>query len=152
MRPTVAALLTLGLSLSPFVFAHDDATLDAMPSPNGGQVRMAGPYHFELVLGDGVVNVYLTDHSDAPVASEGVSGSAIILSGSRATIDLTPSGDSRLDGQGAFEVGPDMRAVVALTFPDGETWQARFTPWERMQTTPSATQQKEANAGEHHQH
>jgi len=143
MKQTVATLLALGLSLP--AIAHDDATLDAMASPHGGQVRMAGPYHYELVLGENAVSVYLTDHADQPVASEGVSGNAIILSGSRATIPLTPSGDNRLDGQGAFEAGPEMRAVVSLTFPDGSTWQARFTPWERtppMTGNAAATQRR----------
>lgn len=34
-------------------FAHDDATLDAMAAPHGGQLRMSGAYHLELVLGCG---------------------------------------------------------------------------------------------------
>lgn len=130
MRQTVAALLALALSLP--AVAHDDATLDAMASPHGGQVRMAGPYHYELVLGENAVSVYLTDHGDQPVPSEGVSGNAVILSGARSTLVLSPAGDNRLAGQGEFQAGPDMRAVVSLTFPDGNTWQARFTPWERM--------------------
>ena len=32
------------------VFPTDDATLDKMKTPHGGQMRMAGAYHFELVL------------------------------------------------------------------------------------------------------
>ena len=31
-------------------FAHDDATLDAMAAPHGGQLRMSGAWHLELVL------------------------------------------------------------------------------------------------------
>lgn len=150
MRQTVAAVLALGLSLP--ALAHDDATLDAMESPNGGQVRMAGPYHYELVLGKNAVSVYLTDHGDQPVPSAGVSGNAIILSGARSTLALSPAGDNRLDGQGEFQIGPDMRAVVSLTFPDGNTWQTRFTPWERMQQAQGAAPAGEAHSGGHHHH
>ena len=32
------------------VLAHDDAYLDTQKAPNGGQLRMAGPNHYELVL------------------------------------------------------------------------------------------------------
>jgi hypothetical protein len=122
----IAPLLAIVLSAP--VLAHDDATLDAMESPHGGQVRMAGPYHFELVLGTDALSVYITDHGDAPVPSDGVSGSVILMSGERTTLGLSPVGANQLAGQGAFETGPDMKAVVSLTFPDGNTWQARFTP------------------------
>ncbi len=31
--------------------AHDDAYLDTVKAPHGGQLRMAGVHHFELVGG-----------------------------------------------------------------------------------------------------
>ncbi len=45
-------LLTLAAALAAATpaLAHDDATLDAMQAPHGGQLRMAGAYHIELVL------------------------------------------------------------------------------------------------------
>jgi hypothetical protein len=42
----VAALVSVGNG----AFAHDDAALDKISGPNGGQLRMAGSYHFELVV------------------------------------------------------------------------------------------------------
>ena len=36
--------------LSSAAFAHTDEYLDTVVGPNGGQLRMAGAYHFELVL------------------------------------------------------------------------------------------------------
>ncbi|SDW76716.1 hypothetical protein [Thiocapsa roseopersicina] len=125
---TVLLALALALAAPALALAHDDATLDAMETPNGGQVRMAGPYHFELVLADNEVSIYLTDHDDVPVPSEGVGGHLIVLSGERSRIAVAPVGDNRLAGRGTFERSPDMKAVLSLTFPDGETWQARFTP------------------------
>ncbi|WP_373508267.1 hypothetical protein [Thiocapsa sp.] len=132
MKSPIPLLLGLALAAPVLALAHDDATLDAMQTPNGGQVRMAGPYHFELVLGDNDVSVYLTDHGDKPVSSNGVGGNVIVMSGGRATIAVAPAGGNRLAGQGAFQRSLDMTAVVSLTFPDGNTWQARFTPGARI--------------------
>lgn len=142
----------LGLALPCAVIAHDDATLDAMESPNGGQVRMAGPYHFELVLGENAVSVFLTDHGDAPVPSEGVRGNVILMSGGRTTIAVAPVDSNRLAGEGAFEKQPDMKAVVSLTFPDGETWQARFTPGAQAGQGQAATDAAPADSDDHARH
>jgi len=63
------AALMLAASATP-VFAHDDAYLDSLKSVNGGQVRMAGAYHYELVMSkdskdvkENPVTVYVTDHA-----------------------------------------------------------------------------------------
>jgi hypothetical protein len=135
MKPLTPFALALALFGSATAQAHDDATLDAMPSPHGGQVRMSGPYHFELVVGQNQLEVYLTDHAMTPVPSTGVRGSAIVLSGDKASIPLAPAGDNRLQGQGSFQAAPEMKVVVSLRFPDDQQWQARFTPWERMHST-----------------
>jgi hypothetical protein len=136
MRSLTTALITLTLAAP--ALAHDDASLDARESPHGGQVRMTGPYHYELVVGEGVLQVYLTDHADQPLSSQGVSGTAVVLRGGKVSVPLTPAGEHHLEGQGDFEPGPDMKVVVSLTFPDGNARQARFTPWERMQQAQSA--------------
>lgn len=148
MRLLIAALLALGFAAP--ALAHDDATLDAMVSVHGGQLRMAGPYHFELVVRERRLSVYLSDHAGQPSASQGVSGSAIVLSGGKATVPLQPAGENVLEGTGDFTAGPDMKVVVSLAFPDGKTWQARFTPRDKMQVPqPEATT---APAGDGHPH
>jgi len=144
MRSPLAALLAVSLSLP--VLAHDDATLDAMATPHGGQMRMAGPYHYELVTAPGELRVYLTDHGDQPVPSKGVSGNAVVLSGAKATVPLVPAGDNLLQGRGDFAVAPDMKVVVSLAFPDGSTWQARFTRGAKASGAPVAP------AAAHHDH
>ncbi|WP_303785964.1 hypothetical protein [Azovibrio restrictus] len=128
--------LALLASLGTPALAHDDATLDALPSPNGGQVRMAGAYHFELVVAKdsptaraNPVAVYLTDHADQKLPAAGTKGKVILLFGKQKTeIALTPAGDNKLVGQGTYASLPAMKAIVAITFPDGRTEQARFTP------------------------
>jgi hypothetical protein len=49
MTKTIAVLLGLTFAAGA-ALAHDDAYLDTQKAPNGGQLRMAGPYHYELVL------------------------------------------------------------------------------------------------------
>lgn len=133
-RFSLALILSAGFGTT--ALAHDDATLDAMPSPNGGQVRMAGAYHFELVVAkdsptarENPVAVYLTDHADQKLPAAGAKGKVTLLSGKqKAEITLTPAGDNKLTGQGIYASLPAMKAIVAITFPDGRTEQARFTP------------------------
>ncbi len=116
--------------------AHDDATLDTMTAPNGGQLRMAGPYHFELVVdrtasgaADAPVYVYLSDHAGNPQPAKGVTGTAILLSPKgKASVPLAADGESRLKGMGKYAADPALKAVVSLKFADGSTGQARFEP------------------------
>jgi len=127
-----AALLFAGHA----AFAHDDATLDKMKAPNGGQLRMAGPYHFELLVDknnkeakDSPVTVYLTDHGAQKIPAAGASGTATILAGkSKVTVPLAPAGDNKLTGVGKYASDGHMKVVVAVVFPDKKSEQARFSP------------------------
>lgn len=116
--------------------AHTDDYLDTMKAPNGGQLRMAGAYHFELLVAkradggqDQPVTVFLSGHDGVKVSSAGASGSATILSGKQKTvIPLKPDGDNRLKGAGKYMSSPDMKVVVSVTLPGKTAEQARFTP------------------------
>jgi hypothetical protein len=127
----VAALLGVGGAS-----AHDDAYLDTLPAPNGGQVRMAGAYHYELVLAkDGTdakerpVVVYVTDHAGQAIPTAGASGTATILSGkAKVAATLTPDGDNRMKGAAEYAATPGMKAVVSIALVGKEPEQARFTP------------------------
>ena len=57
-----AAVFAVTLIIFQPAWAHTDESLDAMPSPHGGQVRAAGPYHLELVAKDGELVLHVTDH------------------------------------------------------------------------------------------
>lgn len=124
--------------------AHDDATLDKKKSPNGGQLRMAGAYHLELVLAkdgkeakDSPVLVYLTDHADAKVPSAGTQATVTLLGGGqKATAVLAPDGDNRLKGMARYVAAGDLKAVVTFTAKDGKSEQARFTPFAGKAPAP----------------
>jgi hypothetical protein len=116
--------------------AHDDATLDTQKAPNGGQLRMAGPYHYELVLAkdageakENPVVVYVTDHAGQRIPTAGAAGTATILAGKlKAAATLKPDGDNRMKGFAKYASTPDMKAVVSITLAGKQVEQARFTP------------------------
>ena len=131
----IAAASALGLA-SPTLFAHTDDVLDTQKAPNGGQLRMAGVYHYELVVAkdskeakDNAVVVYVTDHAGTKVSTGGASGTATILTGkTKATATLAPDGDNRLKGMAKYLSAPDMKVVVSVALPGKAAEQARFTP------------------------
>ena len=134
----VSALIA-GAVLAPApVRAHDDKTVDAVKAPNGGQLRMAGVYHYELVTArdaddtkENPVLVYVTDHADAKVPTAGASGSATILAGKgKAVVALVPDGENRMKGSGRYLASPEMKVVVSITLPGKPAAQARFTPMQ----------------------
>jgi len=116
--------------------AHTDEYLDTQQAPNGGQLRMAGVYHLELVVAkdskeakDNPVVVYVTDHAGAKVPTAGATGTVTLLAGkAKATVNLAPDGDNRLKGRGSYASTPDMKAVVSVTLSGKVAEQARFTP------------------------
>lgn len=117
--------------------AHDDATLDRMKAPHGGQLRAAGSLHYELVLApvgtQGAalpVAVYLTDHGGNPVPSQGATGTVTLLGqGQKTQVKLAPAGDNLLKGEGAYQPGPALKAIVSVSPKGLPAAQARFTPY-----------------------
>ncbi|MCL4771557.1 MAG: hypothetical protein KJZ76_14605 [Burkholderiaceae bacterium] len=118
------------------VQAHDDAYLDTQQAPHGGQLRMAGAYHLELVVdkstpqaADKTVVVYVTDHAGQKVSTEGATGNATILAAKgKASVALVPDGDNRLKGTGRYASTADMKAIVQFTAKGQSPETARFTP------------------------
>lgn len=137
---TFTAAILAGIALSTAsVFAHDDATLDKEKAPNGGQLRMAGIYHYELVVvGDSKeakenpVVVYVTDHGGSKISTAGASGTATLLAGKlKATVTLKPDGDNRMKGFARYASSADMKVVASISLPGKPAEQARFTPLAR---------------------
>jgi len=132
---SIAVLLGLTFATSA-VLAHDDAYLDTQKAPNGGQLRQAGPYHYELVLAkdakeasENPVVVYVTDHAGQKITTAGASGTATILSGKlKAAATLKPDGDNRLKGVAKYVSAPDTKVVVSIALAGKQPEQARFTP------------------------
>ena len=132
---SIAVLLGLTFATSA-VLAHDDAYLDTQKAPNGGQLRMAGPSHYELVVAkdakeakENPIVVYVTDHAGQKVPTAGASGTATILAGKlKANSALKPDGDNRMKGFAKYASTADMKVVVSIALPGKPAEQVRFTP------------------------
>ena len=128
-----SALLALALTITEAAHAHTDEYLDTVAAPHGGQLRMTGPYHYELVAKNNELTIYLTDHGGTNVASARAKGSATILSSKGKTrIQLLPAGENIMRGTGQFEAVPDMKVAVSITLPDQGAALARFTPFKKL--------------------
>jgi hypothetical protein len=131
-------LLICFLLLALPAWAHDDATLDKVKTGAGGQLRMAGVYHIELVVvrdspqaKENPLLIYLTDHADKKMPSAGMKVTVTLFGkGVKAAAELKPDGDNRFRGSARYASVRDLKAVVTLTGADGKTVQARFTPME----------------------
>ena len=132
MNKTMATvLLGAALALSLPAWAHTDEYLDTLTAPHGGQLRMAGPYHLELVAKDKELVLYVTDHGDNPIATDGGVGKATLQLGTakaRTTVKLEPAGDNLFKGSGEFTLKPQSVIVVFVKLPGQEAQSARFTP------------------------
>lgn len=130
-RSIIVAMLAAPLMFFQPVWAHTDASLDAIPSPHGGQVRAAGPYHLELVAKDGELVLHVTDHAWQAMKADGGEGKATIQqgkSGSKITVKLEPSQQNMLTGNGEFQVTPETVIVVFVKLPKQDAYGARFIP------------------------
>lgn len=125
-------LLAVFLICSQGALAHSDEYLDTQMAPHGGQLRMAGSQHYELLVKPDEVNVYLTDHAGVRITSEGATGVAVVLSGqAKVSVKLQPAGDNMLRGIGKFALTPDLKVAVSITLPGQAAQQANFTPMQK---------------------
>ena len=125
--------------------AHTAKQSGPVKAIHGGQSLSAGPYHLELVAKDGELILYVRDHSDKAIPTDGARAKATIQQGfEKATtqVELEPSGEHTLKGTGEFTITPDTGIIVFLKLPEQEAYAARFTP---LNTKGGAAQ-----AGDHH--
>lgn len=124
------ALCTMLLGTVP-VGAHTAKQSGPVKAIHGGQSLAAGPYHLELVAKDGELLLYVTDHSDKAIPTDGARAKATIQHGyekASIQVELEPSGDNTLKGTGAFTINQDTGIIVFLRLPEQEAYAARFTP------------------------
>lgn len=113
------------------VGAHSTKHAEPVKAFHGGQSLAAGPYHLELVAKDGELTLYVADHSDKAIPSDGARAKATIQQGfekAKLQVELAPSGDNILKGTGTFTINPDTGIMVFLKLPEQEAYSARFTP------------------------
>lgn len=110
------------LALPPVLWAHAPKI-----GPNGGAQADAGSFHVEVVSKGTVLDVYLRDHSDKDVKSDGFKGTAIfVVGGKPQRIQLMPAGENRLSGTASVDLPAEPKGAVQITTPTGSTVQAKF--------------------------
>jgi len=94
---------------------------------HGGRVADAGIYHVEMVVKGSVIDVFISDAGEKPIATAGFKGTAILVAGGKSQrIVLEPVDGARLSGSAAAALPNQPKGVVQLTAPDGKTIQGRF--------------------------
>lgn len=124
------ALCTILLGAVP-VTAHKAKDSGPVTAFHGGQALTAGPYHLELVATDGELTLYVMDHSDKGIPTEGARAKATIQHGTekaRTQVELKPSGENMLKGTGTFTINPDTGIIVFIKLAEQDAHAARFTP------------------------
>ncbi len=132
----VFALCLTAAAMAQPAYAHSDEYLDTVPGAHGGQLRMGGAYHFELVVSPtatadkaSVVKVYLTDHAGVVAKNSGMKAQLLLkTSGKPVLVKLTADGENVLQGNAAFTASPELQATLAVTFADNTSAQMNFQP------------------------
>jgi redox-sensitive bicupin YhaK (pirin superfamily) len=94
---------------------------------NGGVQVDAGSFHVEVVSKGTSLQVFLRDHSDKAVTTNGFKGTAIfVVEGKPQRILLTPAGENRLSGTASVTLPTTPKGAVQITTPSGSTMQAKF--------------------------
>ncbi|MEW6611159.1 MAG: hypothetical protein ACOY5C_06525 [Pseudomonadota bacterium] len=132
---TIKVLLIGGcLLLSPgLAGAHGDEVLQHMQGAHGGQLRAVGLYHMELVVRNGELQVWMTDHGNQPQSTAGAEGTATVVGpGGRILVKLSPTGEHGLAGKDArIQPSQDLRVIVTVAMKGQQPVQARFMPGAR---------------------
>ncbi len=146
MNKTMTAfVLGATLAMSLLAWAHTEEYFDSVEAPHGGQLRMAGPYHLELVAKDGELTLHVMDHADHKISTGGGMGKATIQTGktkTRIQVELQPAGDNTLKGSGEFSVMPESVIIVFIRLPDQEAYSARFTTLKPTNTPVKKNQNR----------
>lgn len=137
------------------VQAHTDEYLDTVVGPNGGQLRMAGAYHFELLVvknskdaKNNAIKVFVMDHANTPVATAGATGNLVLVAGKqKAKVALKPQGNNALVGEAMYASVPEMKVVATITMPGQSAQTAKFEPLK-----PTAAAAKAHDHQDQHDH
>jgi hypothetical protein len=151
----IALALSATLAMTPSAWAHTDEFFESVEAPHGGQLRMTGPFHLELVAKEGELTVYVTDHADTKISVDGGLAKATVETGqTRTQVHLHPVGDNMLKGSGIFSLMPNTVVIVFMKLPNHDAHSARFMPL-KPKADPSEKSQEgasKADGAEHHHH
>lgn len=108
--------------------AHSNEYLETITGAHGGKLRMAEQYHFEMVLGNGELRLWVTDHGDNPQATVGATGNVkLVTEAGVITVNLIPSGANLLLGKNPkIRANTPVKAIVTVAMKGQQPLQTRF--------------------------
>jgi hypothetical protein len=115
-------------SLPSTVLAHSNEYLETITGAHGGKLRMAEQYHFEMVLTNGELRVWVTDHGDNPQSTVGATGNVkLVMEADNITVNLTPRGANLLVGKDPkIRANAPVKAIFSATMKGQKPVQTRF--------------------------
>ena len=124
MRLTVLIVAVSLLAGTSMALAHEG---HAANGANGGEIVEDAGHHVEFTTKDTQVVVFLTEASDAPLATKGATGRVIVQDGTtQAVADLTAAEPNQLTAKLAVPIKPGSKLVVSIKLADGDDVKARF--------------------------
>ena len=97
------------------------------PQQGGVMAEAKSGHRVELVVSADLATVYLTDHSDKPIASKGGSGELTLLTGTEKTTASLSAGEANtLKASGKFKFAAGSKAIVKFTLPGKTEEQVRL--------------------------
>ena len=133
--------------------AHTDEYFESVQAPHGGQLRMTGPFHLELLAKEGELTVYVTDHADNAISVDGGLAKATVETGAtRTQVHLHPVGGNILKGTGTFPLTPGTVVIVFMKLPNQDGYAARFMPLKPKGEQGEKAPSHADDAGPHHHH
>ena len=154
MTQMFLAVLLVVIMVFPFAAgAHTDEYFESVQAPHGGQLRMTGPFHLELLAKDGELMVYVTDHADNAISVDGGLAKATVETGTTKTqVHLHPVGGNILQGAGTFSLTPSTVVIVFMKLPNQDGYAARFMPLKPKGEPGQKAPSHGDDAGPHHHH
>ncbi|MBL80053.1 MAG: hypothetical protein CMH70_08515 [Nitrosomonadaceae bacterium] len=140
------------LAFSSIAWSHTDQYFDSVVAPHGGQMRMAGPYHMEIIAKDKEIILYITDHANVEVSVDGGIGKATIENGeTKTTVKLKPKGNNLFRAEGNFVVTQETKIMIFVKLPDQDAQAARFTPLKPIEKNKQI-KNSDSHVDSHDQH
>jgi hypothetical protein len=94
--------------------------------PNGGAMEDVAGVHAELMTSGNAITFNILDEANKPVATNGFTGSVLVVSGSeRETITLAPSGNA-MKGEAKKPIAANSSVTLMLKTAGGKSGQAKF--------------------------
>ena len=126
--PFMTLLAAAAFAWSASAGAHSNEELAHQRGPHGGQLQMTGNYHVELLVADGKVQVWVTDHAARAQSTTGASGAVMMVYPKETiTIPLAPNGGNELAGKNVqIKPADGVRVSVVVTMTGQAPGQTRF--------------------------